>query len=73
MTRGTFANVRIKNLMVPGMEGGVTKFIRPGGEQMSIFDAAMSMRKRRRRSSFLPGTNTAPARAAIGRRKARDC
>ncbi len=40
MTRGTFANVRIKNLMVPGVEGGVTKF-QPGGEDMSIFDAAM--------------------------------
>ncbi|MEP6809863.1 MAG: aconitate hydratase AcnA, partial [Chthoniobacterales bacterium] len=40
MTRGTFANVRIKNLMVPGVEGGVTTF-QPGGEQMSIFDAAM--------------------------------
>jgi aconitate hydratase len=37
MTRGTFANVRIKNLMVPGTEGGVTKF---GGETMSIYDAA---------------------------------
>ena len=43
MTRGTFANVRIKNLMVPGTEGGVTKHFanRSGGEQMSIFDAAM--------------------------------
>ncbi|HEX5397798.1 MAG TPA: aconitate hydratase AcnA, partial [Verrucomicrobiae bacterium] len=40
MTRGTFANVRIKNLMVPGVEGGVTKF-QPGGEQMSIYDAAV--------------------------------
>jgi aconitate hydratase len=40
MTRGTFANVRIKNLMVPGVEGGVTTF-QPGGEQMSIYDAAM--------------------------------
>jgi aconitate hydratase len=40
MTRGTFANVRIKNLMVPGVEGGVTKM--PGtGETASIFDAAM--------------------------------
>ncbi|MDB6131480.1 MAG: acnA, partial [Verrucomicrobiales bacterium] len=39
MTRGTFANVRIKNLMVPGVEGGVTKF-QPSGEEMSIFDAA---------------------------------
>ncbi len=40
MTRGTFANVRIKNLMVPGVEGGVTKF-QPGGEQLSIYDAAV--------------------------------
>ena len=40
MTRGTFANVRIKNLMVPGVEGGVTKF-QPGDEQMSIYDASM--------------------------------
>ena len=40
MTRGTFANVRIKNLMVPGSEGGITK-VQPGGETMSIFDAAM--------------------------------
>ena len=39
MTRGTFANVRIKNLMVPGTEGGVT-IHQPIGEQMSIFDAA---------------------------------
>jgi aconitate hydratase len=39
MTRGTFANVRIKNLMVPGVEGGVTVH-QPSGEQMSIFEAA---------------------------------
>jgi aconitate hydratase len=42
MTRGTFANVRIKNLMLPGTEGGVTKyFANDEGEEMSIFDAAM--------------------------------
>jgi aconitate hydratase len=40
MTRGTFANVRIKNLMVPGTEGGVTKHF-GNGEVMSIHDAAM--------------------------------
>ena len=40
MTRGTFANVRIRNLMVPGTEGGVTRFY-PGGEEMSIYDASM--------------------------------
>ncbi len=39
MTRGTFANVRIKNLMVPGTEGGVTRH-QPSGEVMSIFDAS---------------------------------
>jgi aconitate hydratase len=44
MTRGTFANVRIKNLMVPGTEGGVTLH-QPSGEQMSIFDAAMKYAK----------------------------
>jgi aconitate hydratase len=40
MTRGTFANVRIKNLLVPGVEGGVTVH-QPSGEQMSIYDAAI--------------------------------
>jgi aconitate hydratase len=40
MTRGTFANVRIKNLMVPGTEGGVTKH-HPDGAQMPIYDAAV--------------------------------
>ncbi|PLS82525.1 MAG: aconitate hydratase, partial [Chloroflexi bacterium] len=40
MVRGTFANVRIKNQMVPGVEGGVTVF-QPGGERMSIYDASM--------------------------------
>src|SRR5689334_7878028 len=40
MMRGTFANVRIKNLMVPGTEGGVT-IHQPDGERMSIYDAAM--------------------------------
>ncbi len=40
MTRGTFANVRIQNLMAPGTEGGVTRH-QPNGEQMSIYQAAM--------------------------------
>ncbi len=40
MMRGTFANTRIKNRMVPGVEGGVTCY-QPGGEQMPIYDAAM--------------------------------
>jgi aconitate hydratase len=40
MMRGTFANIRLRNLMVPGTEGGVTVHV-PSGEQMSIYDAAM--------------------------------
>ena len=39
MTRGTFANIRIKNLMVPGTEGGYTVHV-PSGDQSSIFEAA---------------------------------
>jgi aconitate hydratase len=46
MTRGTFANVRIRNLMVPGIEGGVTVH-RPDGERMSIYDAAMKYQTER--------------------------
>ncbi|ARJ43553.1 aconitate hydratase 1 [Pantoea alhagi] len=40
MMRGTFANIRIRNEMVPGVEGGITRVV-PNGEQMSIYDAAM--------------------------------
>lgn len=40
MMRGTFANIRIKNEMVPGIEGGITKHI-PSGEQLPIYTAAM--------------------------------
>lgn len=44
MMRGTFANIRIKNEMVPGVEGGFTKYV-PTGEIMSIYDAAMQYQK----------------------------
>jgi aconitate hydratase len=40
MMRGTFANIRIKNEMVPGVEGGYTRHV-PSGDQLSIYDAAM--------------------------------
>ncbi|HHT9951603.1 TPA: aconitate hydratase AcnA [Legionella pneumophila] len=40
MMRGTFANIRIRNEMTPGQEGGVTRYV-PTGETMSIYDAAM--------------------------------
>jgi aconitate hydratase len=44
MTRGTFANIRLKNLLLAGVEGGYTLHL-PGGDQMSIFDAAMEYKK----------------------------
>ena len=44
MIRGTFGNIRLRNLLVPGVEGGVTVH-HPSGEQMSIFDAAARYRE----------------------------
>jgi len=44
MTRGTFANIRLKNRMVPGVEGGYTVHL-PDGEQMFIYDAAMKYKE----------------------------
>ncbi len=40
MMRGTFANIRLRNLLAPGTEGGITCF-QPSGEEMSIYDASM--------------------------------
>ncbi|MEM1417877.1 MAG: aconitate hydratase AcnA [Myxococcota bacterium] len=40
MMRGTFANIRLRNLLAPGTEGGITRYL-PDGEQMSIFEASM--------------------------------
>ena len=40
MMRGTFANIRLRNLLAPGTEGGWTRHL-PGGERLSIYDAAM--------------------------------
>jgi aconitate hydratase len=40
LVRGTFANIRIRNKLVPGVEGGYTRYL-PTGDQMSIYDAAM--------------------------------
>jgi aconitate hydratase len=45
MMRGTFANIRLRNLLVPGTEGGVTQHI-PSGEVLSIFDASVKYRAR---------------------------
>src|SRR5438046_6866716 len=40
MMRGTFANIRLRNQLAPGTEGGVTRHL-PDGEEMTIYDAAM--------------------------------
>ena len=47
MTRGTFANIRIRNYLAPGTEGGVTRHL-PDGELMSIYDAAMKYQAEKR-------------------------
>ncbi len=44
MIRGTFANIRLRNLLVPGVEGGETRHL-PDGERMSIFDASQKYQK----------------------------
>src|SRR5215470_18459776 len=44
MVRGTFANIRLKNQLAPGTEGGWTTY-QPGGEQMSIYDASVKYRE----------------------------
>jgi aconitate hydratase len=54
MTRGTFANIRLRNQMVPGVEGGVTVY-HPTGEKMSIYDAAMKYKADRTPLIILAG------------------
>jgi aconitate hydratase len=44
MSRGTFANIRLRNLLAPGTEGGVTRHL-PDGEPMSIYDASVKYQK----------------------------
>ncbi|HHR6140200.1 TPA: aconitate hydratase AcnA [Providencia alcalifaciens] len=54
MMRGTFANIRIRNEMVPGVEGGYTVHI-PTGKQMAIFDAAMLYQQEKRPLAIIAG------------------
>jgi len=54
MMRGTFANIRLKNLLAPGTEGGWTQFL-PSNEQMSIYDAAMLYKKQNTELIILAG------------------
>jgi aconitate hydratase len=55
MTRGTFANIRIRNLLVPGTEGGVTRLL-PGTEVLPVYDAAVQYRERGTPLVVLAGT-----------------
>jgi aconitate hydratase len=55
MTRGTFANIRIRNLLVPGTEGGVTRLL-PGTDVMPVYDAAVKYRDRGTPLVVLAGT-----------------
>jgi len=55
MTRGTFANIRIRNLLAPGTEGGVTRHL-PDGAEMSIYDAAMKYAEDKTPLVVLAGT-----------------
>ena len=55
MTRGTFANIRIRNLLVPGTEGGVTRLL-PGTDVMPVYDAAVKYRERGTPLVVLAGT-----------------
>ena len=71
MVRGTFANIRLRNQLAPGTEGGVTRHL-PDGEQMSIYDAAMQLRRGGRAAGRRsPARSTARAPRATGRRRAR--
>lgn len=54
MMRGTFANIRIRNEMVPGVEGGYTLHI-PTGQQMAIYDAAMLYQQDKRPLAIIAG------------------
>jgi aconitate hydratase len=54
MIRGTFANIRIRNQMAAGTEGGVTVHV-PSGEQMTIYDAAMKYRDQKTPLVILAG------------------
>ncbi len=55
MTRGTFANIRIRNLLVPGTEGGVTRLL-PGTDVLPVYDAAMKYREQGTPLVVLAGT-----------------
>jgi aconitate hydratase len=70
MVRGTFANVRLKNLLVPGSEGTWTVHV-PSGEEMTIYDASVRYQEEGTPLIVLAGRSTARAPHATGRRRGR--
>ena len=71
MMRGTFANIRIKNEMLDGVEGGYTKG--PDGAQTSIYEAAMATKKQAPPLVIFGGEQYGAGSSVIGRPKARRC
>ncbi len=69
MMRGTFANVRLRNQRVHGVEGGFTRCF-ANGEVTTVYDAAMAYRDAGTRSSSWPARITAPGPPATGRPRA---
>ena len=72
MVRGTFANVRLKNLLVPGSEGTWTVHV-PSGEEMTIYDASVRYEAEGTPLIVIAGKEYGPARHATGPRRARSC
>ena len=73
MVRGTFANVRLRNLLVPGSEGTWTVHV-PSGEEMTIFDASQRyLAEGTPLDRASPARSTARARHATGPRRGRTC
>jgi len=72
MVRGTFANVRLKNLLAPGTEGPFTVHL-PDGAPMTIFDASLRYFAEGTPLVVLAGRSTARAHRAIGRPRAHAC
>ncbi len=74
MIRGTFANIRLRNQLAPGTEGGFTRDLPDRRRRRTIYDASAELPGRRRAAGrSWPARSTAPAPRATGRRRARRC
>ncbi len=70
--RGTFANIRIRNEMVPGVEGGMTRHL-PDPEPMAIYDAAMLYKAEGTPLAVIAVRSMDQVPAVTGRRRGRAC